>query len=111
MYVSAYIQAYKFNYALDEKVGIRNDVSSKQSSSQARKKTDFTVYLIWWGSLRLTPNNELYNLYRGFKIHPYFVFLPTTSPTSARRVGSQQRISTHYHRSVVPIKIYLLHHG
>ena len=26
-----------------------------QASKQASKKTDFTVYLIWWGSLRLTP--------------------------------------------------------
>ena len=30
---------------------IRDDVSSKQAS----KKTDFTVDLLWWGSLRLAP--------------------------------------------------------
>ena len=29
--------------------------ASKQSIKQASKKTDFTVDLIWWGSLRLTP--------------------------------------------------------
>ena len=28
----------------------------KQAIKQASKKTDFTVDLIWWGSLRLAPN-------------------------------------------------------
>ena len=27
----------------------------KQASKQASKKTDFTVDLTWWGSLRLAP--------------------------------------------------------
>ena len=35
---------------------IRDDVSSKQAS----KKTDFTVDLIWWGSLRLAPTITMY---------------------------------------------------
>ena len=27
---------------------IRDDISSKQSTNQSRKKTDFTADLIWW---------------------------------------------------------------
>ena len=37
---------------------IRDDVSSKQARNQASKQarfTDFTVDLLWWGSLRLAP--------------------------------------------------------
>ena len=30
----------------------------KQASKQASKKTDFTVDLIWWGSLRLAPTRS-----------------------------------------------------
>ena len=30
-------------------------VSSKQTSKQASKKTDFTVDLTWWGLLRFAP--------------------------------------------------------
>ena len=29
--------------------------TSNQAIKQASKKTDFTVDLIWWGSLKLTP--------------------------------------------------------
>ena len=32
---------------------IRDDVSSNQSNNEARKKTDYTVDLLWWGPLRL----------------------------------------------------------
>ena len=41
---------------------IRDDVSSKQEIKQASKKTDFTVDLLWWGSLRLAPINVLIGL-------------------------------------------------
>ena len=34
---------------------LKYDVSSKKASNQASKTTDFTVDLIWWGSLKLTP--------------------------------------------------------
>ena len=32
-----------------------------QVSMQASEKTDFTVDLLWWGSLSLAPNNYIYN--------------------------------------------------
>ena len=31
----------------------------KHASKQASKKTDFTVDLIWWGSLRLAPTKAM----------------------------------------------------
>ena len=34
---------------------IGDDVSSKQAIKQENEKTDFTVDLIWWGLLRVTP--------------------------------------------------------
>ena len=34
---------------------IKYDISSKKASNQTSKKADFTVDLIWWGSLKLTP--------------------------------------------------------
>ena len=39
---------------------IRDDVSSKQEIKQASKKTDFTVDLLWWGSLRLAPISAIH---------------------------------------------------
>ena len=39
---------------------IMDDLSSKQAVKQARKKTDFTVDLIWCDLLRLTPIIQQY---------------------------------------------------
>ena len=38
-------------------VGHIYEVKRGQALKQASKKTDFTVDLIWWGSLRLAPTN------------------------------------------------------
>ena len=35
--------------------------ASKKSSKQASKKTDFTVDLLWWGSLRLAPISKAFD--------------------------------------------------
>ena len=50
---------------------IRGDISSKKAVKQASSKNrDFTVYLIWWSSLRLAPINTLSSLiYRIYCLH------------------------------------------
>ena len=40
---------------------IRDDVSNKEASKQSSKETDFTIILIWWGSLRLATTNTIYH--------------------------------------------------
>ena len=42
-------------------IHIRDDASN-QPSKQTSKKTDFTVDLLWWGSLRLAPTRRMHGI-------------------------------------------------